>query len=919
MIAKTQLNSIISTKLCAPSPDARMISRRALFAEFSQSPDSKILTVVAAAGSGKSTLLAEIFRAMSEGGTAVGWISLDPDDDTPANFATYLIAALTHLDIGGGHEETLLQGRTPFRDIEPLFKRLLAQFSNLRHQATLFFDDFQHIQNEAVLGFVNKLLSHAPSNLKFVFASRQRIPLDLSKYRVDNRMTEVQQDELSFTSQQASEFLKRSHNIELSPNDLQLMLDTTEGWPTGLQLVALALRRHSGSASQLIQKFSGRDQDLSSYLMEVVLRSQPEAVRRFLLATAPLARMSASLADAVSGHPNSSAMIDHLSRSSLFVIALDREGVWYRYHHLFSTFLQEQLRRNDPAFLSSVYDRAASWCEAQGLTTEAVQYALDGHHYDKACELITTHASTLAMLRGDHYAVLEWMRRLPERYHLRTPDLALAHAWSRAFSRDTDRAISITDSVLSLVQSKDGWALPRETGASKASVARVIQVIAKGVKDDIDGAIDQGIELRKELAPDDFFLNASICNTLGYCHFVRQEFDLSARSAIDAYQSGCAAGAIYATVWADFLHGIADLEMGRVRSAAEHAARAVASAASAESPISYSSVMAALVSAEVAIHQGDVDQATQLMQLGRSFTATFGPLQPLLIAYRVDARLAALRGDIDQARRILMDGQDTALSSSQPRLYVNLALEEVTLRLNRGDLHGALESAERTQLLGDSIRKEGTSFRGERDNLKLLQARLLLAQGDLQGSLRQLSTLQQQLPPGASTTLSLAARATRALALWLDQRHTDAIRELDKVLTAAAPDRNAYPIIHVGAGLVPVLKAISEWRGDAAQGADLKAKRQFENKLLSILSPDLQQTRPGVTSPGTESSPPEELTAREIELLQLIDAGLGNKKMADALLISESTVKWHLHNIYSKIGVGTRTAAAARARELKLI
>lgn len=919
MSTKKQLHNTIATKLSAPVSDARLISRRSLFDDFVRASGSSILTVVAAAGSGKSTLLAEVYHALSKSNVGLGWISLDLDDDTPANFATYLIAALARLDLDGGHEELLLQGRTPFRDIEPLFRRLLAHVSNLRREAVLFLDDFQNIQNEIILAFLNKLLTHAPANLRFVIASRQRIPLDQSRFRVGNRLIEVQQEDLSFTAQQASEFLKRSHNIELSKQDLDLLLETTEGWPTGLQLAALALRRHNGELSALIKNFSGRDRDLSSYLMEVVLRSQPEAVRRFLLVTAPLTRMSASLAEAVSGHPNAAAMIDHLSRSNLFVIALDREGGWYRYHHLFSTFLERQIRESEPALLRTVFDSAANWCESQGLMTEAIQYALDGQHYDKACDLITAHAPTLAMWHGDHYTVLEWMRRLPERYHLKRPELALAHAWARVFSRDSDRAIAICDSVLSLLRSKDGWNLPKPAASEQAFVARVIQVIANGTKDDIDVAVDLGMALRNELSNESPFLTSSICNTLSYCHFARHEFELSARAAADAYKTGHHAARPYATVWADFMHGITDLEMGRVRSAAEHASRARASAHAAESNKSHSSAIAALVSAEVAIQLCELDRAAEFMRVGRGFTAMFGPLQPLLMAYRIDARLSALNGDFDQARRILMDGQDIALSTGQPRLYLNLALDEVTTRLNAGDLPGALESVARTQLLSDRTPKEATQYLGERKALKLLQARLLLAQGDPSGALRILGLLQQQQIAGSSVSFGLTLRAARAMAMWADQRQAEAIRELDKVLAAAAPEQHAYPVAHVGLGLVPVLRAIIERRGEAPLGGDLKAKRQLENTVLAALCAEERGREPKAAGAAKDVAPAEALTSREIELLRLVEAGLANKQLADALLISESTVKWHLHNIYSKIGVGNRTAAAARARELMMI
>ncbi|WP_162932539.1 LuxR C-terminal-related transcriptional regulator [Solimonas sp. K1W22B-7] len=915
--------SLITTKLNPPELDSRLISRKALVDRLLNGEARRtVISIVAAAGSGKSTLMAQLRQALRDGGVSTCWISLDADDDSPAAFATYFISALAALDMPVAQRELALQRANPARDFEVLFDNLIAQISALRGESAIFLDDFQHIRDERVLRFINKLIAHAPPSVRTIIASRARLPLDLARQRISGQLAEVEQDELNFDSTQAADFLLRSHELSLQPEDLATLLTTTEGWPTGLQLAALALRRHRGPASELINQFSGRDKDLTSYLVEAVLRSQPEAVRKFLLLTAPLRRMSPDLCQAASGHPNSAEMLAYLARSNLFVIALDRNEQWYRYHHLFAEFLQNELKRSNPEAFLQVCDHAAQWCEAQGQTTEAIQYALDGHRYEKASDLIADRAPMVSQAHGDHYTILDWMRRLPAPYHERRPEIGLSHAWSRAFSRDTDLAMALTDRVLQrLRDDNDGWRLSEAERHRLKLLARVIQAIAKACSDEIEECISRSQELRKQIPESEPFLIASICNCIGYSHFARREFESSARAAADAYLYGHRAGAAYATVWADFLHGVADVELGRLRTAQEHGHRAenVAGTESGTAK-SYSAALAALLNADISTQRCEFDQAKTYMETGRSFTALFGPLEPLLVAIRNDARIHAWRGDLDAARRVLMQGQDTALSTSQPRLFLNLAIEEVTLQLRAGDISGALQTAQRARLRDDSSSvRNADSSRGSRDALQLMEARLLLAEDNPEGALRCLNLLQNSPAAKAGGGVNLTQRTLKAVALWQSDRGAEAVRELDRALSLGTPELHTYPIASAGRALLPILQAIDQRRADTAAGGDLQAKRDMEGRLISLLTgekPNRGGTHPDAVDPGISS---EALTLREIELLRLVEAGLANRQLADALLISEATVKWHLHNIYSKIGVRNRTAAATRARELTLI
>ena len=913
--------SLIATKLNPPQLDARLVSRKVLFDRLTGDSHRSVLSIVAAAGSGKSTLMAQLHRSFSDAGLRTCWLSLDADDDSPSSFATYFMSAFSVLEVPMARSQLALQRTNPVRDVEALFNSLIVQISAYADESAIFIDDFQHITDTRILRFLNRLIAHIPPTVRLIIASRVRLPLDLARQRVSGQLSEIEQDDLNFNAVQAADFLKRSHELELAPNDFAKLLDTTEGWPVGLQLAALALRRHRGPASELINKFSGRDKDLTSYLVESVLQSQPESVRKFLLLTAPLRRMSPELCNAASGHPNSGEMLAYLERSNLFVIALDRNGQWYRYHHLFAEFLQNELRRTDPEMFQMVCDRAVEWCEANGQTTEAIQYALEGSRNEKASDLIADYAPAVALTQGDHYTILDWMRRLPEAYHARRPEIFLSYAWTLAFSRDTHRAMELTDRVL--LKLRDGESEWKVTDAQRhyfRLLARVIQAIAKACSDEIEDCMSRSLELRRQIPESEPFLISSICNCISYSYFARREYDNSARAAADGYLYGHRAGGDYATIWADFMHGLSDIELGRLRTAQEHARRAESNALTVGQEISYSAALAALVHAEIATQRCEFDKAKKFMEIGRSCIAQFGPVEPLLIAIRNEARILAWSGDIEAARKVLMQGQDTALSTGQPRLFLNLAVEEATLQLNVGNLTGALESVQRARLNDENNVLRGfEACRSLRDGLQFFEARMLIAEDKSAAALRLLGVLQQSSGAQTNGSMHLSVKAVKAIALWQSGRTAEAVRELDRALSSAAPEFHAYPLFSAGRGLLPVLYAIKERRPSTPLIGDLALKCKLEDWLIALLMGD-KPNRSAVHSCAVESeSASEALTSREVELLRLVEAGLANRQLADTLLISEATVKWHLHNIYSKIGVRNRTAAAARARGLMMI
>ncbi|WP_428424389.1 LuxR C-terminal-related transcriptional regulator [Methylibium sp.] len=915
------LDGLVATKLVPPAQDPRAIFRESLIAkQVDDARHSSVTAIVAAAGSGKSTLMTQLHSAFEERRIGTCWLSLEAEDNDPATFAIYFISALNSIEPSFARDELTALEANPVRDFDRLFDRLVGRLASVAATGAVFIDDFQHITDERTLRFLDKLITHLPRTMRLVIASRSSLLLQLARLRVSGALTEVGQEELYFDTTQTDQFLRRYHRLELSPEDLGALLESTEGWPTGVQLAALALRRHKGPAGELIKTFSGRDRDLTRYLVESVIHAQPESVRSFLLKTSPLRRMCRDLCRDTTGQPDSDELLEYVGRANLFLIALDRDGQWYRYHHLFAEFLQSEFRRTEPDEYRQICHRAAKWCEANGQAAEAIRYALDAEHFDEAAILIARHAPTASLFRGDHYTVLDWMRRLPPEFHGRRPEILLSHAWSCAFSRDTARAMQISQQVLAELSGNhpDRWDLSEAERDRFELWTRNLQAATHACADDIEDCLARATELRPKVPETEPFLIATLSNCLSYGYFAKRDFERSREAAVAAHEYGHRADAAYLSAWGDFLHGLVDVELGRLYEAERFGQRVQQdSQGLGLGQKSYVAGLAALLNAEIAIQRCDFEKAPNFIGGGRAFKEIFGPVEPQLVAVRNEARLHAHLGHLDLARQILQQGQDAALREQHLRLYFALSIEEASLQLTAGDIAGANDTAQRAKLRGDAADRTGI-FRTQRDALKLLEARFWIAEENPRSATRMLTLLQQARGAETRGGFFLAVTANRAVSLWNGGQRKEAARQLDCALTSAAAEFHAYPIVTAGRALLPVLESIIVRRPDAA-AADLRQKLELQTWLACHLRGESHSPRPGsITVADVPKERAERLTGREVELLRLLQSGLDNRTLADALLVSEATVKWHLHNLYSKLGVRSRGAAVARASQMGL-
>ncbi|WP_240161156.1 AAA family ATPase [Burkholderia sp. Ax-1719] len=423
--------ALIHTKL-APAHAREHVARAAPLERLRAGRDRKLTVVCAPAGYGKSTLLAEWREALLAQGAQAAWVSFDDEDDEPSIFAAYVIAAVMEASGGvGARAQQQLRERAVL-PIHLAFAELLNELAASGTPLFLFLDDVDRLEAPAIHEALFSLLRYAPDHLHLVLGCRSTPALPLSYFASRDQLVWLDADSLRFTRPEAAEFVRRVAGKELAAADLEALVGATEGWVSGLQLAALALR-DDVDASQVVRRVAQARGGIAAYLNENVMHALPQPVREFLLATAVLERMTPALCNALTGRDDAHAMLEWLSAHNLFVKTLDGESPWFRYHALFSHYLRDELLVRKPESVPELHRAAARWLGAAGLWPEAVRHALAAGEVAQAADWVESCAMEL-IAASDVRTVLNWIARLPDAAFEGRVRLRLAHAWALALS-----------------------------------------------------------------------------------------------------------------------------------------------------------------------------------------------------------------------------------------------------------------------------------------------------------------------------------------------------------------------------------------------------------------------------------------------------------------------------------------------------
>jgi LuxR family maltose regulon positive regulatory protein len=461
---------ILATKLYIPPPRPNVVLRPCLIERLNEGlPVGRKLTLISApAGFGKTTLISEWINQKDEPEeivhpssfilhpSKVAWLSLDDGDNDPTRFLTYFVAALQTIvpNLGAGMLTALQSPQPP--PTETILTSLLNEIAGISNNFIFVLDDYHVIEAKAINQTLTFLLEHLPSQMHLVIATREDPSLPLARYRVRGQLTELRATDLRFSSSEAAEFLNQVMGLNLSAEDIAALETRTEGWIAGLQLAAISMRGHEDTTN-LIKSFTGSHRLVLDYLIEEVLEQQSESIQAFLLQTSILNRLTGSLCGAITGQDNGQATLEMLERANLFVVPLDNERRWYRYHHLFADLLRQRLISQNNGVINELHAKAAIWYETNDDLPEAVHHAFAGDDKNLAIRLIEKGA--LAALENSNFRfILDSVERLPESVLQDAPWLFIYHAWALLLTghvEDANPKLENIDRLLNTISEND--------------------------------------------------------------------------------------------------------------------------------------------------------------------------------------------------------------------------------------------------------------------------------------------------------------------------------------------------------------------------------------------------------------------------------------------------------------------------------
>ncbi|UCD99708.1 MAG: helix-turn-helix transcriptional regulator, partial [Chloroflexota bacterium] len=415
---------LLNTKLYIPQTSPDLVSRPHLISKLNAVVKVKFALISAPAGFGKSTLMSEWARSIDK---PVAWLSLDEGENNLKRFLSYLIAAFQQIDGSVGERILSSLEATDNPPVEPLITILINEIAELREVFYLVLDDYHLITSQKINEALNFFLDHLPSNAHLVISARVDPTLPLSRYRARGQMIEIRLDDLRFTEAEVTAFLNELIGLDLSPADILALLARTEGWITGLHLAALSMQGRQDK-QEFIAEFSGSHHYIIDYLVDEVMARQPEEIQAFLCKTSILDRFSASLCDDVLEISNSKMVLQALDRANLFLISLDDEHTWYRYHHLFADFLRQRLSEREPGNISKLHRRASEWLAQNNLITEAVNHSLAGEDFERAAQLVESVGPDM-MMRSEFDQLTSWLDAIPQDMVITWPWLCIIRAW----------------------------------------------------------------------------------------------------------------------------------------------------------------------------------------------------------------------------------------------------------------------------------------------------------------------------------------------------------------------------------------------------------------------------------------------------------------------------------------------------------
>ncbi|MBK7319502.1 MAG: helix-turn-helix transcriptional regulator [Anaerolineales bacterium] len=906
--------SILATKLYTPPPRAKIVLRSRLIEQLNMGLRSgRRLTLISApAGFGKTTLVSEW---VADCGRPTAWLSLDEEDGDLTRFFVYFISALQTIAPNIGEQALgVLQTPQP-PPIESILTTLLNEVIAVTDNFIFVLDDYHMLDSKAIDNALNFLVDHQPPQLHLVITTREDPNLPLARLRVRNQLTELRVTDLRFIPSEAAEFLNQVMDLNLSTEEVSALEIRTEGWIAGLQLAVLSMQGRQ-DVHGFIHAFAGDHRYIVDYLVEEVLRRQPESIRNFLLQTAILDRLNGPLCDAVTDQLGGKERLETLQRGNFFLIPLDDKRHWYRYHHLFADVLRMHLMTEQPDQIPILHRCASEWYEQNGSTSEAIHHALAAQDFERAANLIE-RAVPEARRNRQETQLLNWLKAIPDEVLQYRPVLSVHYAGTllqtgqldgvKVRLRNAERWLDMpadTQVQPVYVDKEDFQRLPGLVSMYHAAIALTQGDVANTMKH-----AQQVLELARE---NDDLLRGSASSLLGLAFWTNGDLE----TAYQMFSKGMAYLQKVGFI-SDVIGGsvtLADLQItqGHLHEAMSIYERGLQLATKQQdAPVLRGAADMHVGMSGLYYERNELNIAEQHLLKSKELGELNGlPKNPY--RWRVAmAQIQEVQGDLDGALDLLDEAESLYVGDFSPNVRPTSALK-ARVWVKQGELEKALDWARERKL---SIEEEPSYLR-EFEQITFVRILLSQYQGNhlislLHDALGLLERLLKAADEGGRIGSVIEILILQALAHQMQEDRPAALISLERALKLSEPEGYMRIFLAEGSSMAELIH-------------DMDARGILPNytrKLLSAFEVEDQgldvETPPSAES--ASSSLIEALSQRELDLLRLFKTELSGPEIAQELVIALSTVRTHTKSIYNKLNVNSRRAAVKKAIELGLI
>ncbi len=905
---------ILATKLYIPPARHNLVVRERLVERLNEGSGCKLILISAPAGFGKTTLVSAWIAGFKQ---PVAWLSLDEGDGDPTRFLTYFISALQTISPDTGSTVLNLLASQQPPPIETLLTSLMNELSALSQEIFLILDDYHALDSKPVDAALVFLLQHMPERMHLVITTREDPDMPLARLRSQGQLTELRAADLRFTPAEASEFLNRVMDLDLSDGEVAALEARTEGWIAGLQMAAISMQDR-GDIPGFIRAFTGSHVFVLDYLIEEVLQQQSESIQTFLLRTSILDRLCGPLCDSVLGSSSASGQetLEYLERANLFIVPLDKERRWYRYHHLFGELLRKRLGQNlVPGEIAGLHIQASEWYELNGFPLDAIHHAFAVEDFKRVAKLAELNWPAMNE-NVQSIKWLGWLKKLPEEIIRARPVLCVNYAWAFLNAGELEAAEA-------KMQDAEYWLEPTTVTGEKSDASSIEMVVVDEKKfkslpvvlatarayhaqaiGDISGTIKY-TQRMLDLSPDgDSQWREAALSLMGLAQYASGKLDAAYR----ALSEGLAMADPYAAISGNFVLAGIKLAQGQLNTALSIYEKAINLVLEHGEPMPLGTEYLYSGISELHCERGDLEDAAQDLLTCKKLGEQVELPDWQHRWYIAQARLHETKGDLDGALDLLEEAERRFVRTPVPIIRPIAALK-TRIWIAQGKIAEALDWVRTRDLSVD----DELSYLHEFEHMTL--ARILITQekrspanGSIHDAQELLERLLQAAEEDGRKGSVIEILVLQALAHDAQGNLPLALVSLERALTLAEPEGYVRIFVDEGEAMRSLIEKLSCNRDHPLS--------DYVDKLLAAFTQTVAVPKSDLIHQKSDLIEP--LSERELEVLKLLRSELSGPEISRQLIVSLNTFRTHTKSIFNKLGVKTRRAAVHRAEELDL-